>query len=41
MNFFQKTILVEKIKESLSSVLPVTAIVFLLLINGILTFCKT
>ena len=33
MTFFQKTILVEKIKESLSSVLPVTAIVFLLLIT--------
>lgn len=33
MNFFQRTILVEKIKESLSSVLPVTAIVFLLLIT--------
>lgn len=33
MNFFQKTILVEKIKESLSSVLPVAAIVFLLLVT--------
>ena len=33
LKFFQKTILVEKIKESLSSVLPVTAIVFLLLIT--------
>ena len=33
MKFFQRTILVEKIKESLSSVLPVTAIVFLLLIT--------
>ena len=33
MKFFQKTILIEKIKESLSSVLPVTAIVFLLLIT--------
>ena len=33
MRFFQRTILVEKIKESLSSVLPVTAIVFLLLIT--------
>lgn len=33
MKLFQKTILVEKIKESLSSVLPVTAIVFLLLIT--------
>ena len=33
LSFFQKTILVEKIKESLSSVLPVTAIVFLLLIT--------
>lgn len=33
MKLFQRTILVEKIKESLSSVLPVTAIVFLLLIT--------
>lgn len=33
MNFFQKTILVEKIKESLTSVLPVAAVVFLLLIT--------
>ena len=33
MKLFQKTILIEKIKESLSSVLPVTAIVFLLLIT--------
>ena len=33
MKFFQRTILIEKIKESLSSVLPVTAIVFLLLIT--------
>ena len=33
LKFFQRTILVEKIKESLSSVLPVTAIVFLLLIT--------
>ena len=33
MKFFQRTILVEKIKESLASVLPVTAIVFLLLIT--------
>ena len=33
MKLFQRTILTEKIKESLSSVLPVTAIVFLLLIT--------
>ena len=33
LKFFQRTILVEKIKESLASVLPVTAIVFLLLIT--------
>jgi hypothetical protein len=33
LKLFQRTILVEKIKESLSSVLPVTAIVFLLLIT--------
>lgn len=33
MKFSQKTILVEKIKESLASVLPVTGIVFLLLIT--------
>ena len=33
MKFSQKTILVEKIKESLASVLPVTAIVMLLLIT--------
>ena len=33
MKLFQRTILVEKIKESLSSVLPVTAIVFLLLVT--------
>ena len=33
MKFFQKTILVEKIKESLISVLPVAAVVFLLLIT--------
>ena len=33
MKFSQKTILVEKIKESLSSVLPVTGIVMLLLIT--------
>ena len=33
MKFFQKTIFVEKIKESLLSVLPVAAIVFLLLIT--------
>ena len=33
LKFFQRTILIEKIKESLSSVLPVTAIVFLLLIT--------
>ena len=33
MKFLNKTILSEKIKESLSSVLPVTAIVFLLLIT--------
>ncbi len=33
MKFFQKTIFVEKIKESLMSVLPVAAIVFLLLIT--------
>jgi hypothetical protein len=33
LKLFQRTILIEKIKESLSSVLPVTAIVFLLLIT--------
>ena len=33
MKFSQKTILVEKIKESLASVLPVTGIVLLLLIT--------
>ena len=33
LKLFQRTILTEKIKESLSSVLPVTAIVFLLLIT--------
>ena len=33
MKFFQKTIFVEKIKESLMSVLPVATIVFLLLIT--------
>lgn len=33
MRIFQRTILIEKIKESLASVLPVTAIVFLLLIT--------
>lgn len=33
MRVFQRTILIEKIKESLASVLPVTAIVFLLLIT--------
>ena len=30
---FQRTIFIEKIKESLASVIPVTAIVFLLLIT--------